>query len=66
MTRIVDDADTLNRIYDLKDDLRRARRNLVYTRKKDPISKDTRRLEEKIRYLQNEINSKLKWRSDKG
>ena len=58
MTRIVDDADTLNRIYDLKDDLRRVRRNLVYTRKKDPTSKDTRRLEERIKYLQNEINRK--------
>ena len=52
------DADKLNRIYDLKDDLRRAKRNLVYTRKKDPTSKDTRCLEGEIRYLKNEINRK--------
>ena len=65
MTRTVDDADTLNRIYDLKDDLRRARRNLVYWRKRGITNKDTRRLEERIKYLQNEINSKLKWISDK-
>ncbi len=58
MTRIVDDADTLNRIYDLKDNLKRARRRLVYAREKDPTSKDTRRLEEETRYLQNEINRK--------
>lgn len=58
MTRIVDDADTLNRIYDLKDDLRRVRRNLAYWRMRGITNKDTRRLEKRIKYLQNEINRK--------
>ncbi len=54
----VDDADTLNRIYDLKDDLRRVRRNLAYYRKRGITNKDSRRLEGEIRYLKNEINRK--------
>ena len=52
------DADKLNRIYDLKDDLRRVRRNLAYYRKRGITNKDSRRLEKRIKYLQNEINRK--------